>query len=240
MTLYASADLLSDFKFFANRTANDSALTDAQIYRLMTLAQQQVAANLMAVFPRMMMTAPSLMTTTDGGYTYQINATDEDGDAVTPFGHAEVYGRLPNGGELYGASYGGGWGDVVFEGNKIRIPGMETRSYSAGPYIRYNAMPGTLSASSPPTLKPANARQLIVYRALELWAQRGGTRDPRPYQEMYATAWRGTGGGDHGILGQLHTQYKGMNDAALEGVYWWRNWVANGGSGSLSGMSDAA
>ena len=230
MTLYASADLLSDFKFFANRTANDSALTDAQIYRLLTLGQQQVAASVTAVFPRLLMAAPALMTTTDSGLTYQINATDEDGLAVAPFGHAELYATNPNGGELYGSSYaGGGWGDVVFEGNKVRLAGGQARTFTAGPYIRYVALPGTLDGSTQPTLPPV-LRPLIVYRALVLWANRGGTRDPRPYEEMYQQTWRGSGNGDWGILGLLHTQYKGMNDAATEGVNWWRAWVANGGS----------
>lgn len=233
MTLFASADLLSDFKFFANRTSNDASLTDAQIYRLLTLGQQQVAASIAAVFPRQMMGAPALMTTSDAGVTYVISGTDEDGDSPTPFGHAEVYATNPNGGELFGSSYaGGGWGDFVLEGNTLRAAGGQARTFAAGPYIRYVAMPGTLSASSAPTLKPAAARPLIVYRALVLWANRGGTRDGRPYEEMYQQAWRGTGNGDWGLLGLLHTQYKGSMDSALEGVNWWRAWVANGGSAS--------
>ncbi len=239
MTLFASADLLADFKFSANRSANDASLDDAQIYRLLTLAQQAVVADVAAVFPRLMMGAPALMVTTDSGLTYHINGTDEDGEDITPFGHAEVYAMLPNGAELYGSSYGGWTGDAVFEGNKLRMPNMTARTFTSGPYIRYVAMPGTLSAASQPTLRPPNLRPLIVYRALEMWANRGGTRDSRPYAEMYRTAWSGTGApGSNGLLGLLHTQYRNGYDAAMQGVAWWRAYVSAGGEGGLLASVD--
>jgi hypothetical protein len=237
MTLFASADLLSDFDFFANRTDNDASLVDAQKYRLLTLAQQDVTQSIAAVFPRLMMGAPVLMTTTDGGYTYTLPTTDEDGAAETPFGHAEVYLQSTGGIELFGSSYGGGWGDFVFEGNTLRVPRGQSRTITGGPYMRYVEMPGTLNELNQPTLKPPMARPLIVYRALILWANRGGLRDPRPFQELYQSKWAGSGmPGDVGILGLLHTQYAQQYAGALEGSRWWRAWLANGGSGSLSGM----
>lgn len=221
MTLFASANLLDDFKFFANRTSNDSALTDPQIYRLLTLAQQQVAGEMAALFPRMLMGAPALMTTADGGLTYTINGTDEDGESVTPFGHAEVYAKV-DGRELWGSMFGSQTGDVVFEGNTIRLPRASARTFDSGPYIRYVAMPGTLNASNEPTLMPPDARPLITYRALILWANRGGTRDPRPYQELYDSLW-GT------KIPLYTTQYKRSADSALAGQQWWRWWMSQGG-----------
>ena len=121
------------------------------------------------------------------------NWLDEDGQPITPFGHAEVYASSQGGAELYGSTYSGGTGDVVFEGNKIRIANGYTRQYSAGPYIRYVAMPGTISGAAEPTLQPPAARQLITTRALVMWAGRGGLRDAQSYEQMYRTAWNGTG-----------------------------------------------
>lgn len=221
MTLFASADLLADFKFHANRGDTDASLTDAQIYRLLTLAQQHVAGDLAALFPKMLMGAPVLMTTTDAGLTYQINANDEDGEPVTPFGHAEVYAKA-NGRELWGSMYGSQTGDVVFEGNKIRLPRATARTFESGPYIRYVAMPGTLGASNAPTLRPPDARPLVTYRALIQWANRGGLRDPRPYQELYDTLWASK-------VPLYTTQYKRSADTALAGQQWWRWWMSNGG-----------
>jgi hypothetical protein len=231
MTLFSSTDLLADFDFFANRTSNDASLTDAQKYRLLTLAQQEVAKGVATAFPRFLMGAPALMTTSDGGLTYAINGTDEDGLTIRPFGHAEVYLKLPSGRELYGSTYAGGVGDVVFEGGVIRLPRMVEKVYDGGPYIRYVAMPGTLNASTAPTL-PSVLRPLIVYRALVLWANRGGLRDPRPFEDMYGQAWSGAGRpGDYGIVGLIGTQYKNGLDGALAGQAWWRSWMATSALG---------
>jgi hypothetical protein len=240
MSLFGSADLLSDFKFMANRSANDASLDDAQIYRLLTLGQQAVVSDVAAVFPRVMMGAPVAMTTVDGGTTWQLPGLDDDGEVITPFGHAEVYATSPNGAELYGSSYAGWSGDFVFEGRFLRVPAGQTRQFTNGPYMRYVAMPGHLNAATAPTLSPPNLRPLIVYRALEMWANRGGTRDPRPYQELYAQAWSGKGlPGSAGLLGLLHTQYRNGYDAAMQGVGWWRAYVAAGGSGGVMAGDEA-
>lgn len=220
--MYTSAELLSDFKFWANRPDTDESLTDVQIYRLLTLAQQQEAMDLASRFPRMSMSAPTLMTTADNGKTYTLSTTDADGNTEMPFGHAEVYATDPNGRELYGSSYAAAAGDVVFEGARIRIPAGVTQSFGSGPYIRYVPVPGTLNADNEPTMQPPFARQLIVFRALVLWANRGGMRDPKPFQEMYDRAF-------DSVLRALATQYARQNDAAVSGIKWWRHWLSNGG-----------
>lgn len=220
--MYTSAELLSDFKFWANRPETDESMTDPQIYRLLTLAQQQEAMDLASRFPRMMMSAPTLMTTSDNGKTYTLSTSDEDGNTDTPFGHAEVYATDPNGRELYGSSYAAAAGDVVFEGNKIRVPAGTTTAFNSGPYIRYVPVPGALDANDEPTLQPPFARQLIVFRALVMWANRGGMRDARPFQEMYDKAF-------DTVVRALTTQYARQADAAVSGIKWWRHWLSNGG-----------
>lgn len=225
MTLFSRTDLLADFKYQRGRPSTDEESTDAQIYRLLTLAQQQVASDITAKFPRFVVGAPALMATSDSGATYYVNTTDEDSNQVYPFGHAEVYASS-TAGELFGSTYANREGDVVFEGNKIRIPGGQTRTFTSGPYIRYAAMPGTIDASTNPTI-PAVCKPLIVYRALVMWANRGGERDPQPYEEMYRTAWLGANPqmGDVGIQGLIATQYAQSATAATAALQWWRTWV---------------
>lgn len=227
MTLLSSTDLLSDFRFFSGRPAVDGETSDAEVYRLLTLAQQQVATEVTALYPRLVVGAPVQMVTTDSGLTYHINAVDEDNLAVVPFGHAEVFVSA-TGGELFGSTYAGREGDVVFEGDHIRIPGGVTRTFTAGPYIRYGSIPGTLNAATAPTL-PAVCRPLITYRALVLWSNRGGMRDPRAFEDMYQQAWLGANpsAGDVGVRGLLATQYAQGFAAAAAAQAWWRSWLAS-------------
>lgn len=225
MALYDSATLLSDLKFQLMRPDTDQAYSDAQLYRLLTLAQVDVVNSVAAQFPRALMEAPTLMTSADGGLTYTVDALDADGEAVQPFGHAEVYAKL-NGGELYGSTYGAGEQDVVFEGGRIRLPGARARTFSAGPYIRYVKPCPDISASSEPVLQPKDARILIVYRALVLAQSRGGLRDTSWARELYDRAWAGSPAtGELGFLGRYATQYAQQYSAATAGPLWWRTWT---------------
>lgn len=225
MALYDSATLLDRLKFYLMRPETDAAYSDAQLYALLGDAQVQVVNEIATHFPRVLMEAPTLLVTSDGGLTYTVNATDADGDAVWPFGHAEVYAKL-GGDELYGSTYGNGEQDVVFEGGTIRLPGARARDFSAGPYIRYVKPCPELSASSQPVLKPKDARILIVYRALVLAQSRGGLRDTSWAHELYDRAWAGNPGqGEVGFLGRYATQYAQQNSPSTAGPLWWRTWL---------------
>lgn len=227
MALYDSADLLSRFRRYADRPTSDEDLSDADVYAYLTDAQIPVVGEIAALFPRLLMGAPALMSTSDNGATYTVG-TDSEGAAIYPFGHAEVYAQAANGAELYGSTYGAYNGDFVFEGAKLRVPAGNTRSFSSGPYIRYVALPLTISASTEPTLQPKQIRQLVLYRGLVLWANTGGHRDPRPFEEMYQTAWLGPDRRG-GLLALLTTQYRQSAQAAMAGIEWWRWWRAQGG-----------
>lgn len=237
MAIMDSATLLQQFKDYLNRPSTDDAFPDAKIYRLLSQAQRQVYSDIAALFPRMLMGAPHAMETTDGGLTYHSTIDDADGTPIYPFGHAEVYVRVGgyDGQELYGASYGSGWGDVVFEGNRVRIPQAWARTFPGTLYLRCVQMPVDISASSEPSLQPPFLRDLIVYRALVLAAKVGAERDERPWEEMYQTAWKGADG-RAGYLTLLDTQYSRSHDAALEGVRWWRWYVSQGGLSTVYGV----
>lgn len=224
MALYDSASLLEKFRDYADRPSTDEDLTDAKVYRFLTDAQIPVFQDIMARWPRLLMGAPVLMTSADGGVTYTIG-TDSEGDNIYPFGHAEVYATSPNGRELYASTYAAYSGDFVFEGYRLRTPAGNSYTYSSGPYIRYVAQPLTISASSEPTLQPKQHRNLILFQALVNWANVGGHRDPRPYQQMYDRAWSAA-------VVALTTQYRQAAQAERAGVLWWRYWLDQGGLGS--------
>lgn len=197
MACQTSAELLAYFRSECGLPTVNDELTDAAVYAYLTLAQQAVSRQVATIAPGSQVGAPELLTTADGGYTYQF--------ASYPYGHAEV--RESRTGELLvpGAEYDGN-ADFAQEGQTIRWTDGKSRTFGDGPYARYAAEPGEVDGSTEPTLKPASARVLVVYKALDMWATKGGYRDPQPYREQYnLLAWGQQG--DPGILGALRTQY---------------------------------
>lgn len=226
-----SAAMLQMFKDRFKRPATDAAWPDATIYRYLSVAQQQEYGALGALFPRLLMSAPHEWTSADGGLTYRSTRLDSDGDPIVPFGHAEAYVRSGTGydqGELWGSTYSGGTGDVVFEGSTLRLPQRYARTFSGTVWVRCVEMPADIAADAEPSLSPKWLRSLVVYRALADAAASGGQRDEKPYLDMYARAWLGMDG-TSGFLAQLATQYARSHDGALQGSHWWRQYWAAGG-----------
>jgi hypothetical protein len=79
--------------------------------------------------------------------------------------------------------------DYVWEGSQIRMPLNQVRSFGDGPYGRWVTSPGTIDATTQPTMKPTYTRQLLVDRALVYFATRGGLRDPAPYLQREQQTW---------------------------------------------------
>lgn len=186
MAQWDSADLLSKFKLYANRPTTDEALSDAQIYTLLTQAQAQQMAKLAVYAPHAQMGDPVALTTADGGVTYTFG-TDDDGNPIFPLA-AQVYARI-DGRELHASTWDSA-GDFVIEGNTIRAPGNKVRQYTTGPYARFIRADATISASSAPVLSPPAARELILWDALMLWAAVGGEIDAGPWEARYGKAWK--------------------------------------------------
>lgn len=237
MALWGSAELLEHFRDQFKRPTTDAAWSEARVYRFLSRAQSQVMADIAARFPRLLMGAPHAMETTDSGFTYHSTVYDSDGNPIYPFGHAEVYVRVGgyDGQELYGASYGSGWGDLVFEGNRVRLPQRYARDFAGTLYLRCVQMPESITANTDPILQPPFLRELILYRALVLAANAGGQRDAAPYEELYQSAWLGPDKRG-GYMTLLATQYSRSHDAALEGVRWWRWYISQGGLSTVYGV----
>lgn len=215
MALWDSPDLLSKCKFYARRPATDQAVTDLQWYSLLSEAQSEVMRELFTLAPDMAYSAPLLLTSSDGGYTYGWG-NDGAGDPIRPTGSTEIYPNLssiPDSPLLPGV-------DFLYEGAKIRIPNNRSRTWTGGPYSRFVARPDTLLATaSNPIMQPKDARILIVFRALEKWASRPGSgAKPSYYSQLYKDRF-------DEVLLELRTAYNmgsaQAQFAAMNRVWWY-------------------
>ena len=216
MADWDSADLLSRCRDEAQEPSGGTATTDAQWYSLLTASQHTVYRLFAQHVPHVLAGVPVAMTSSDGGYTYAVPS-----DAFS-LGYAEVrHGRT---GPLLipGADFSD-HADYVWEGNQIRIPSGRTRSFGNGLYIKHIAPPGTVDASTEPTLTPDWSRILMVYDAVKNWAAQGGLRDPSPWAQKYRETAYGDGV-DGGILGTLKSQVVnlGADGGRAQSTYWWR------------------
>jgi len=199
---WASADLLSRAKFFALRPSTDAEISDVQWYDLLSLAQEHWYQTFSVHVPEVLYGAPAKLTTADSGKTYTFP------NSVHPLGPVEVRESLDK--QLLVASTD--WdarGDYVHEGDLIRMPNNEERTFADGPYARFITPPDVISASVEPTLNPPRARILVVHRACVMWASRGGVRDPAAFEALEMKAWIGDPAmdGDVGIMGELKRQF---------------------------------
>jgi hypothetical protein len=160
---YESSDLLAWFNRLAGRPDSD-ALTDPVKYQWLADAQQSVVSRIAAIIPRVLYGAPALLTTADSGKTFTFG-TDTNGDAITPMGKVGIYTSLesvPDSPWVEGVDY-------LAEGVRIRIPGNQ--AYAGSLYWRGITPPVDLSASVEPVLQPPPARELIVLKAVQDFAE---------------------------------------------------------------------
>lgn len=181
-----SSELKARFLLYAGRGNGgqmqyDELWTATRVWEVLADAQEDVYADLVPRVPHVFVGVPVLLTSSDGGVTYDF--------ADWPNGHMEVYAVENGGRELRGSSYGDLAGDFVFEGNKLRSPGNRVRTYANGPWARYSGFPQRLSASQEPTLMPYAARELILYKALVKAADVPAAMfDGAPWEKRYTEA----------------------------------------------------
>ena len=228
MAAWDSADLLARCKVHAKRPATDAGTTDLNWYVLLGDAQLDTYKLIAVHAPGVLTEEPVTMVSTDSGVTYYFKTENDTPVTITPMGPVEIYdnlGRPP----LRPGTFWSDRGDYVQEGDHIRMPGNAPRSFGSGfPLSRHINPPGLIGVSSAePTLKPTEARQLIVLRACVLWANRGGRRDPRPYEDDWNKAWFGDP--TTGQMGWIYV-LKGMDPFAGVQAH------EGGGGGILDGI----
>lgn len=216
VALYSSEDLLQRCRDAAQLPEDDEAMTAAAWYRLLTEAQAFWYPQIAAHLPHVLLGAPELLTSTDGGLTYTF--ADVDGNPVLPLAlrvfRREEDAYQPEGASAFGLVAGRDYANL---GDRLefRLTGTRPSFPDGGPWVRWIAPPGVIDADHEPTLLPLEARVLLVYAAVETWATQGGLRDPGPWVGRALKLWSGDprNPADIGLCGSLKLAYPPMRGA---------------------------
>lgn len=213
MAYLDAADLLARCKADAQRPTTDEDMSDAQWYSYLTEAQDQCVRMILNLFPDVLLTVPTALTTADSGLTYTF--------PTTPLAIKELTdgkgGRPLNGGPYWDAI-----SEYTWEGEAtIRMARNVARTFANGLYARWVIQPGVIDGSTAPTL-PTMFRPLLVPQACLRYARRGGYRDPTPYEQKFQHLWSGDPNvvGDHGILGQIRRRQLHTVNASGSTPWW--------------------
>lgn len=219
MSRYDSADLLSLSQKYFNRPATDEAASSVEWYQFLTETQARVVQLLAFAHPEAMLSAPSILPTSDSGLTYTFGT---DSGLPTNFQNiaGEGYIRLlasPSGPEILPGTDADNTSDVfIFEDGVVRWPGQRRRTFANGPWARFITPPGIIDGSTPPVLKPVHLRRLLPFGACSLMAMRLG-EDPTPWEVLFQNAWKEE-------LLALKARFYGQGRAGMNGPSgaWWR------------------
>jgi hypothetical protein len=172
--------------------------------------------------PGEMFSAPALMASSDGGYTYVLPGSEVDPIALRVYSSSSLRNLLYPGPEWdLNADY------THDTGGAIRMTGGRQRSFSDGPYARYVAGPAAISAGVDSTIYPKRARLLLVHYACMTDASRGGVDDPAFYRSLMQNAAFGDPliPGDIGIVGSLKLRNIHAGIAASSAGGWKARWM---------------
>jgi hypothetical protein len=112
--------------------------------------------------------------------------------------------------------------DLVWQGLTFLVPDDRERTFGGGLWVRYTPEPAVIDGSgNEPTLMPKRARLLAVYKAAELWMDRGGYRDSAVYANKLQRAAFGdpSSPGDVGIITASKQPWSVMNTPPE----WWHS-----------------
>lgn len=156
---WASSDLLSRFNSFAGRPSADE-ITDATKYQWLAQAQQEVYDEIATKVPQALYGSPTALSTADSGKTWTFASS------ILPIGHVEIYPALnaiPDSPLIEGVDY-------LAEGPTIRIPNDRAWTATSTLNGRYIATPADITSSTQPSLLPVEARELIVFKGVEVFS----------------------------------------------------------------------
>lgn len=181
MALFDVADCLAHIRRICRIPDVTEYPADADLYAYLRDGENRVKHEFGAVAPAVLIGAPTLLTSTDGGYTYPFG-TDAGTNAIAPIGHLRVYAskaHIPF--EPLQANT-----EYVFEGTKIRMVQNSPRTFADGPYAQWIIPTYTIDGSSNAMTLPVQLRLLAVYAACSSYAISGGALDNTPYEALYA------------------------------------------------------
>lgn len=198
MAEFDAADCLAKLKRELRRPTSDAQVDDTDLYELLTEGARY-AQQLLATHGFEQNAAWEEATTADS-MTYTI--------LYEPYGPLEVRsGR--NGSSLVLGPDSDPSTDLVWQGTTFLVPNNETRTFANGLWVRYTKTHGVISASSAPTLKPTRARYMAIFKAAELWMDRGGYKDATVFSNKLHRLAFGDPSmpGDVGLVGGLKQSF---------------------------------
>lgn len=184
-TQFDTADLVARFRRLTRESTSAEFPQAADIYAFLTEGENRVKADIAARFPALLLCNPTALATTDSiSYTF---GTDADGNNVVPLGHVIVYAQpsdVPHYPLMTGAEF-------VWQGDRIRMPDNAPRTFpTGGPVAQWVAPTLLIDASNAPTLKPVQARTLVVYDAAVRYANAiKSDADATRYENLYNREW---------------------------------------------------
>lgn len=203
-SVWGSADLLRRFKRAAGLAAANEEDDAVDLYPILSSAQNEVVRMIASRFTNAMyhLSKPVTLVPSADRTTFSFGE-DAQGNPIVPMGWVQI---SPNIKAFANNSLFWVDGlDFLDEGVQIRMP--NGRAYTGTLYARFVPTPPDISPASPPVLQPADAREMIVQRALIAWAAEGHVRPdlvalaearwPRAFAEwmlMYRRRFRGGGG----------------------------------------------
>lgn len=163
MTMYSRSDLVRRLKVRIGRPTTDEAFTvtttDDVYDDKLSEAQDHLIQKLGLYSPEAIWTVPTLLTSSDSGYTYGFG-TDTDSAAIFAFGHFLVF-ENKNSMPGYPLTVGV---DYTIEGTVIRIPNNVPRTFADGPYAQYAAPSNVIDVTHEPVV-PKIARLALLSEA---------------------------------------------------------------------------
>lgn len=182
-TGWDSSDLLTKWNQYTGRPSSGDSIQDATKYQYLADAQSEVIGEMVSVAPKPFIAASG------GPINITANTTDNivftfgvDGDGYPLMALAtKIYPALtaiPDWPLIPGADY-------LDEGTQIRMPNNITLPFPAL-YMYGVVFPQRMSATVQPALQPPAARMLIVYKAVEIFANGAGVRNAQLADRMAA------------------------------------------------------
>lgn len=173
-TVWDSVDLLRRFKREAGLSDASEEDDDLDLYPILASAECEVIREIAARYPDALRSTqgPMQLTPSSDRKTFTFG-TDGGGNPILPLGEVQISPRRTAfvGDQSY---YWRSGLEFLDEGIQIRIPG--NRTWTGELWGRWIPTPPGISASVQPVLQPAEARELIVIKAVESWAGEGNVR----------------------------------------------------------------
>lgn len=226
MPQYDGPDLVARCLRYADRPANDRDQTPEDWYAWLSEAQEEIVAEWSAMPYAVALLGDWIrLVTEDGGASYRFPARTP-GEFCFPLGGVQV---KPSRESLQIWAPGPDWdagADFVMAGDRIRFP--RGRTVTPAPVAQYIAPPLPISAETESILPPM-ARMLLVWRALQKWARKGGARDPQPFVDGETQLWFGRPEqGQHGLLAALQKQFLFAGAVAVPRARHWTHLIDTG------------